>query len=120
MMSTTEFADKYFEMWKTTDEAKRQTLGKELFIEDAIHYAVPANIKFEGRDAILINIARINAENIQKVGLQFQVGSITPNHNAIQIEWAVAAPNGAVVGTGRDFLVLNNEGKVITLHMFNG
>lgn len=119
-MSATEFADKYFEMWKTTDEAKRQALGKELFTEDATHYAAPANVKFESRDAILANITRINTENIQKAGLQFQVGSITPNHNAIQIEWAVAAPNGTVVGTGRDFLVLNNEGKATTLHMFNG
>lgn len=118
-MSTMEFADNYFEMWKTTDNDKRRALADQLFAEDATHYAVPANVSFVSRDAILANITRVNTENIQKAGLQFQVGAITPNHNAIQIEWAVAAPNGTVVGRGRDFLVLNNEGKATTLHMFN-
>ena len=119
-MNTKEFADNYFEMWKTTDNDKRRALAIKLFAEDATHYAAPANVSFVSRDAILANITRINTENIQKAGLQFQVGSITPNHNAIQIEWAVTTPDGKVVGTGRDFLVLNNEGKAITLHMFNG
>ncbi len=118
-MNATKFAEKYFEMWKTTDDSRRRALGQELFTEDAAHYAAPANVKFEGRDAILANITRINNENIQKAGLQFLVGSITPNHNAIQIEWSVAAPNGTVVGKGRDFLILNSEGKAVTLHMFN-
>lgn len=119
-MDTNAVAAAYFELWGTTDDARRHELATSLFAADAVHHAAPADAHFEGVDAIEANITRVNTENIQKAGLSFHEGEIRENHDAIQIEWSVSAPNGHTVGTGRDFLLINAEGKITTLYMFNG
>lgn len=119
-MDTTTLAAAYFELWMTTDDARRHELATQIFTKDAVHYAAPANIHFDGADAIEANITRVNTENIQKAGLSFREGETRVNHDALQVEWSVAAPNGQTVASGRDFLMLNDAGKVTKLYMFNG
>lgn len=119
-MNTAKLAAYYFELWMTTDDARRHELAIQVFAADAVHYAAPANVRFEGADAIEANITRVNSENIQKAGLSFREGETRENHNALQVEWSVAEPNGQTVASGRDFLVLNDAGKVAKLYMFNG
>jgi hypothetical protein len=119
-MDTSAIAAAYFELWGTTDDARRHELATTLFAADAVHHAAPADVDFEGIEAIEANITRVNTDNIQKVGLSFHEGEIRPNHDSIQIEWSVSTPNGQTVGTGRDFLLINSKGKIATLYMFNG
>lgn len=119
-MDTNAIAASYFELWGTTDDARRHELATTLFAADAVHHAAPADVHFEGIEAIEANITRVNTENIQKAGVTFHEGDVRPNHDAIQVEWSVAAPNGKTVGTGRDFLFINDEGKITKLYMFNG
>jgi hypothetical protein len=85
-----------------------------------VHHAAPADVHFEGVGAIEANITRVNTENIQKAGLSFQGGETRSNHDSIQVEWLVATPTGQAVATGRDFLLINEEGKIAKLYMFNG
>jgi hypothetical protein len=112
------FADKYVELWKTTDDAQRKLLVDELFAEDAVHYAAPANTSFVGKDQILTNVANVNMGAVQKAGLKFKGGASIPNHNSILVEWSAEAPNGKTVRTGRDLLILNTSGKATALYMF--
>jgi len=117
-MSIDKFAEKYVSLWKTTDEKERVKLATELFTEDAEHYAAPANAKFIGRDAIVDNITNVNTNAIQKAGLKFNSGPSLMNHDAILVEWSAEAPNGQTVRSGRDILILNENGKAKTLYMF--
>lgn len=119
-MNATDLIDAYFEMWKATDDDKRHALVQKIFTESAVHYAAPANVSFSGIGEIEANIARINKENIQKAGLQFSSGDAVPNHNSVQLEWAVANGSGKTVATGRDFLLLDDDGRVTALYMFTG
>jgi len=119
-METTTLADAYFELWGTTDDAHRHDLAGKVFAESAVQYVSPANVSLTGVDAIEANIARVNKENIQQAGMTFTEGEVTPNHNALQVRWSVVNPAGATVGTGRDFLVLDDEGRVTALYMFMG
>lgn len=119
-MDTKAIAANYFELWMTADDARRHELATQLFTSDAVHHAAPADVHFEGVDAIEANITRVNTENIQKAGLSFQEGDIRSNHDSLQVEWSVQAPNGQTVATGRDFLLINDEGKITKLYMFNG
>jgi hypothetical protein len=112
--------DDYFALWKTTDDDERHALVQKIFTESAVHYAAPANVSFSGIDEIEANIARINKENIQQAGLQFHPGDSAPNHNSVQLQWTVADPSGKTLGTGRDFLLLDDDGRVKALYMFTG
>jgi hypothetical protein len=115
-----ELAVAYFELWMTTDEVRRHHLIGEVFAESAVHYAAPANVAFRGIDAIASNIRRVNSENIQKAGLSFTAGQALFNHDTVQLEWSVETPAGKTVATGRDFLLVNDQGQVHALYMFNG
>jgi len=117
-MALQEFATDYVQLWRTTDSAERATLASKLFAENAVHYAAPANVTFDGREAILANVTSINEQAIQGAGLKFIGGVSVPNGNGILIEWSAEAPNGKTVRTGRDILILNDEGKASTLYMF--
>ncbi len=117
-MALQEFATDYVQLWRTTDTAERETLVTKLFAENAVHHAAPANVMFDGRDAILANVTSINEQAIQGAGLKFIGGVSVPNGNGILIEWSAEAPNGKTVRTGRDFLILNDEGKASNLYMF--
>jgi hypothetical protein len=117
-MTTQNFATKYIELWKTTDDKQREALTRELFAEDAVHYAAPANVSFVGRENILANVTNINMGAVQKAGLKFKGEAGIANHNSILVEWSAEAPNGQTVRSGRDILILNDEGKASTLYMF--
>ena len=119
-MKSEDLAAAYFEVWMTTDDDRRHELASQVFTESAVHYAVPANVEFRGIEAIESNIKRVNKENIQGNGLSFTSGDVTPNHNTLQLEWSVETPSGQTVATGRDFLLINDDGRVQALYMFNG
>jgi hypothetical protein len=42
------------------------------------------------------------------------------NHDSVQVEWQVANPSGQTVGTGRDFILRDADGRVTALYMFIG
>lgn len=112
------FAVKYVELWKTTDDAQRSLLVDELFADDAVHHAAPANVSFVGKEQILANVTNVNMGAVQKAGLKFKGGASIPNNNSILVEWSAEAPNGQTVRTGRDLLILNESGKATALYMF--
>jgi hypothetical protein len=119
-VNASDLVNDYFELWKTTDDDQRHMLASKIFADSATQYVAPANIALSGVKAIEANIARVNRENIQAAGLSFREGKSTPNHNSVQVEWEVADPSGNTVGSGRDFLLLNDDSRVTALYMFMG
>lgn len=119
-MTASTLVDHYFDAWATTNTAHRHELMNKIFTADAAHHAAPAGITFTGREEIEANIARVNSENLVGAGLSFARGEFRVNHNSIQLEWTVNTPDGTTVARGRDFLLLNPEGQIEKLYMFNG
>jgi hypothetical protein len=117
-MNANEFADNYLEVWKVSDDGERSTLVKKLFTEDAVHHIAPADVSFTGRDEIEANIARVHKENIAALGLQFRVGTAVLNRNSVQLPWEIASPAGDTVKSGTDFFILDEEGRISALYMF--
>jgi len=117
-MTATQFANDYVQLWKTVDADERAALVEKLFAENAVHYAAPAGVSFIGRPAILENVTNVNMQAIQTAGLEFVGGDVVANGNSILVEWSARAPNGAIAQSGRDILVLNDEGKAEALYMF--
>ena len=118
-MNIQDLVNHYVELSATTDDHRRHDLVGQLFTESAVHYAAPANVSFTGIEAIEANIARVNTENLG-AGLQIRQGDFLPNHNAVQLQWEVMTPGGKTIGTRRDFLLLNDAGRITALYVFNG
>lgn len=118
LVNTTDLVNDYFQLWATADDEQRHRLVGKVFATTATHYVAPADITVEGVAAIEANIARVNRENIQTAGLRFRRGTTTPNHNSVQVEREVADPSGNTVGTSRDLLLLDANGRISTLYMF--
>jgi hypothetical protein len=119
-MTPNDLVDAYFELWGTTSDAERHALAEKIFAESAVHYSAPSNVSFSGVGEIEANIARINKENIQQAGLGFRPGRSVPNHDSVHVEWEVVHPSGKTLAAGRDFLLLDGDGKITTLYMFTG
>jgi hypothetical protein len=119
-MNANEFAQTYLSVWKTTDDGERSLLAKKLFAEDAVHHISPAGVSFTGREDVEANIARVHKEQIAAHGLQFRVRDAVLNGNAVQLPWEIASPAGDTVKSGTDFFVLDEDGRITALYMFQG
>ena len=119
-MDAKELMDTLLAAWTTHDDQERRTLAEKVFAESAVQYIAGDDLKFAGRDEIVKNMERVNKEQIQGGGVVFGFGKTVPNHDGVYQEWDITAPNGNVVRTGRDFYLLNDEGKVTAFYMYGG
>lgn len=119
-MEAKELMDTLLEAWKTHDDDERRVLAEKVFAVSAAQYIAGEDLKFEGRDAIVENMDRVNKQQIQGAGVVFGFGKTVANHNGIYQEWDITAPNGNVVRTGRDFYLLDDEGKITDFYMYGG
>ena len=117
-MDANEFTDSYLQVWKVSDDGERSALMQKLFTEHAVHHIAPADVSFVGRDEIEANIARVHKENIAALGLQFRVGTAVLNANSVQLPWEIASPAGDTVKSGTDFFILDEDGYISALYMF--
>jgi hypothetical protein len=119
-MDVKELMDTLLEAWKTPDNEERRALVEKVFAESAVHYIAGEELRFAGREAILANMNQVNEQQIQGGGVVFGFGKTVANHNGVYQEWDITAPNGQVVRTGRDFYVLDDDGKITAFYMYGG
>jgi hypothetical protein len=117
-MNAQEFAEGYLKVWQVSEDAERSVLMKDLFAEDAVHHISPAGVSFAGREAIEANIARVHKDTIAAHGLKFRVGTAVRNGNAIQLPTEILSPAGEPVKSGTDFFILDEDGRISALYMF--
>ncbi|HEY3607363.1 MAG TPA: hypothetical protein VGL06_07675 [Pseudonocardiaceae bacterium] len=117
-MNATEFADRYLGVWTVDDDGERSALVAKLFTADAVHHISPGDASFVGRDQIDANIAQVH-KDISAAGLQFRVGKAVPNGNSFLLPREMLNPAGKAVKSGRDFFLLDDEGRISALYMFH-
>lgn len=117
-MNTNEFADRYLAVWTVADDGERSALVAKLFTADAVHHISPGDASFVGRDQIDANIAQVH-KDISAAGLEFRVGEAVSNGNSILLPREILSPAGKAVKSGRDFFVLDEEGRISALYMFH-
>jgi len=120
-MTAASLVDRYFDAWATTDPARRHELVGTTFAENATRHAAPANVSFLGRGGRDRSEHRPRERrDLVRADFSFTRGEHRENYDSIQLEWTVNTPDGTAVAWGHDCLLLNAEGQIAKLYMFNG
>jgi hypothetical protein len=114
----TQFIDRYVALWNEPDAAARRNTIEELWTSDGANYT--ASMEAIGYDALE---RRVTSAYEAYVGTgQYQFRSAEPaaaHHNAAAVRWEmVTVPDGDIASVGLEFLVLDDDGRIVSDHQF--
>ena len=113
MTDLTELANRYIEVWNTTDpEARRREIG-DLFADDA-RYVDPL-VAADGPEAIDETIAAVQGQFPELV---FRLGSVDSHHNQARFTWELGPAGGEALVVGFDVAVAGEDGRLQNVYGF--
>jgi hypothetical protein len=113
-------ASRYIEMWNEPDAGKRRAIVRELFAPGAVHYT-PTR-EFHGLERMDVRVAE-GYEQFVKPGVNIfrPVAGADGHHGAVRFQWEmVEVATGRVTGRGSDFLLMGEDGRILSDHQFVG
>jgi hypothetical protein len=130
-----DLADRYVAQWTEPDPDERRKAIERLWAEDGAHILQPpveirqtaaalgfdhTTLEAHGHDAIETRVRRSYERFVATGEYTFRSrGDAVRLHEVVKFGWdTVSAEDGAVVGGGVDVLVLDNDGRITTDHMF--
>jgi hypothetical protein len=106
--------DNYIATWNESDPAKRRDLIEQVWADDGRYIDPLADAT--GKDAI---DATIDAVQAQFAGLAFRLGGpVDAHHNLARFTWELGAIGAEPVVIGFDVAVINEDGRIETVHGF--
>jgi hypothetical protein len=124
-MSTTpkpeDLIREYTEMWSTADKVRRHELVQKLWNKNATLFINHSQVaSFQGLSDIEAHITYVNENEIQGHGLKFVsfYQTVSRNHDAIKFSWQTLDSTNKKVADGMDFMVCDNEGRIMSDYMF--
>ncbi|WP_214412930.1 nuclear transport factor 2 family protein [Sphaerisporangium fuscum] len=118
MSDLNEFARRYIAMWNEPDaESRRKVIG-ELFAPGAAHYTPTREV--HGHEEMEARVAAAYDQWVRPGEYVFRpVPNADGHHNAVRFNWEmVKAASGEVVSVGFDFIVLDDDGLIVSDHQF--
>lgn len=113
-----QFVDQYVALWNEPDTDARRNAIEQLWAADGANYT--ASMEAVGYDALE---RRVTAAYEAYVGSgQYRFRSAEPaveHHHAAKVRWEmVTVPDGDVASVGLEFLVLDDDGRIVSDHQF--
>lgn len=128
-------AERYIALWNEPDAGLRRKAIEELWTADGAHLLEPpeearaaadrlgipgATFEAIGHDAIEHRVTTSYQDFVAGQGFTFRpAGTARRVRNTVMFRWD-AVHDGAVVGGGTEFVVLDAEGRITADHMFPG
>jgi hypothetical protein len=111
-------ADRYVAAWNETDPAARRSAIESLWTRDGQHYVDTRQAI--GFAALEDRISRSHEKNVSVLGHRFRaVQDARRLRNAVTFHWQMLpADSDAVLATGLEFLILNDEGCIEVDYQF--
>ena len=113
MTDLTELAQRYIDVWNTTDADARRREISDLFSDDA-RYVDPL-VAAAGPDAIDQTIAAVQC---QFPDLVFRLGSVDAHHDQARFTWELGPANGEALVVGFDVAVAGDDGRLRNVYGF--
>jgi hypothetical protein len=113
MTDVAELAQRYIDIWNTTDaEVRRREIG-DLFASDA-RYVDPL-VAAEGPEAIDQTVAAVQGQFPELV---FRLGPVDAHHNQARFTWELGPAGGEPLVVGFDVAVADDDGRLRSVYGF--
>jgi hypothetical protein len=113
MTDVAELAQRYIDIWNTTDPDTRRREITDLFAPDA-RYVDPL-VAAEGPDAIDQTVAAVQG---QFPALRFRLGPVDAHHNQARFTWELGPAGGEPLVVGFDVAVADDDGRLRRVYGF--
>jgi hypothetical protein len=112
------FTDRYLDLWNEPDPHARRATVTDLWAEDGTN-STPS-LEARGFEAITARVTRSYDSYVGPGTYLFRLARVpVSHHQAIRLDWEmITRDTGAVASTGTEFLVLNDEGRIMSDHQF--
>lgn len=112
-----EFADRYVAVWNETDPQARRKGVEELWAPDGRYANAVAESR--GHEAIAAQVGYAH-DAYAEGGITFRsCNNANGQHNTLRFNWVmVSATTGALEAVGFDFVILDDEGRIVADHQF--
>jgi hypothetical protein len=113
-----ELADRYVAVWNETNAETRRRAIAELWRPDGIHYV--GTREAHGYEALEQRIAGSHEKNVRDGGHRFRaVNGARRLRDVVTFFWEMLPAGGdTVVATGLEFLILDDQGRIVTDYQF--
>lgn len=114
-----ELVNRYVALWNEPDAALRRKSIIELWAEDGANFT--QSIEAVGYEALEARVTRAYEKFVRDAGFIFKLsGKVESHHNALRFTWEmVPAGGGAIAGTGLEFLILDEAGRIKSDYQFS-
>jgi hypothetical protein len=106
-------AQRYIDIWNTTDPATRRRRIQALFTPDA-RYVDPL-VAVEGPEAIDETVAAVQG---QFPDLEFRLGPVDGHHHQARFTWELGPAEGQALVVGLDVAVADDDGRLTQVYGF--
>ena len=110
--------DRYLAMWNEPDAAIRRTTILTQWAPDAANYT--ATIEAVGHAAIENRVTAAHEKYVATGEHRFQLHQpYVAHHGAVRVWWEmVTVADGTIAAVGQEFLVLDEDGRIVSDHQF--
>jgi hypothetical protein len=129
MRDPNELSDRYVSLWNEPDPERRRQLVAELWTEDGAHFLQPpreisefaarpgigltATLEARGHEALAARATSAYEEFVVRGAYRFRRrDDITRVADVVTFGWEMVSADGEVAGAGREFLLLDVDGRI--------
>jgi len=109
-------ADRYVELWNTSEDELRRATIRSLWADDGVHVA--PSIAVRGYEELEARIARSYQRWVVEEHCRFRKRAAQGHHNVVRIVWEMIDSGGNVETVGSEIIVLNDSGKIASAYQF--
>jgi hypothetical protein len=111
-------ADRYAAVWNETDAGRRRQQIAELWVPEGQHYVGERQVR--GYENLETRIRESHEKNVRDGGNRFRAAQGARRlRDVVTFYWEMLPANSeTVVGRGLEFLIVNNEGRIVADYMF--
>jgi hypothetical protein len=114
-----DFIERFIALWNEPDDEARRRAVAALFAPHGSNYA--ATLEATGHDEIDARVKRSFDKWVRDGGHCFRRAdtAVQAHHGAVRVGWEmVKVESGEVVSVGAEFLLLDDDGRIVSDHQF--
>jgi hypothetical protein len=117
MKEVQELAELYVSVWNETNPEDRCRIITKLWVPDGLHYVNAREAR--GHEALEARVIGSHEKNVRDGGYSFKaVNGAKMLRDVVTFGWEMISPAGAVVAIGLEFLIVDDNRRILVDYQF--